>query len=291
MSLSDNMRGAILMMLSMAAFTLNDTLVKTLSGQMPLFQVILLRGTITTVLIAAIGLARGHIRFDFDWQDWKMIGARLIGEVGATVFYLFALFHMPIANVMAVLQALPLAITLAGALFLGETVGWRRYGAILTGFSGVLLIVRPGGATFDAYSIYAVVAVCFVVLRDLATRRLSPRVPSLVVALTAAFSVTLLGGIVTAFNPWQPVTFAAATKITAASLFIVAGYLSAVMVMRVGDIAFVSAFRYTGLLWGIVLGILVFGDYPDSQTLVGGGIVVGMGLYTFYRERRLERAE
>lgn len=290
MPLSDNMRGAILMMLSMAAFTLNDTLVKTLSQELPLFQVILLRGVVTSVMIAALGLLRREIRFDISLADWKIIGWRTFAEIGATGFYLTALFHMPIANIMAILQALPLAITLAGAVFLGETVGWRRYGAILIGFMGVMLIVRPGGTAFDIYSVYAVISVAFVVLRDLSTRRLSRQVSSLTVALITAVSITLLGGVVTVFTDWQPVSFHAVRNICGASAFIVAGYLFAVMVMRVGEIAFVAPFRYTGLLWAIVLGILVFGDYPDTMTLLGSVIVVGMGLYTFYRERNLERA-
>jgi len=186
MPLSDNMRGAFLMMLSMAAFTLNDTFIKNVASDLPLFQAILIRGLFTTALLAVIGLYRREIRFNLPRADWRTIGLRTIGEIFATVFFLTALFHMPIANISAILQALPLAITLAGAVFLGESVGWRRYGAILIGFAGVMLIVRPGGDAFDNYAIYAIISVGFVVLRDLSTRRLSRQVPSLTVALVAS---------------------------------------------------------------------------------------------------------
>lgn len=289
MIFSDNMRGAFLMMLSMAAFTLSDASMKSLAAEVPLFQAVLIRGVITTGLIFLIGMVRGQIRFKFSRSDWRVVALRTVGEMGATVFFLTALFHMPLANISAILQSLPLAITLAGAVFLGETVGWRRYGAILAGFFGVMLIVRPGVGAFDVYSVYALIAVGFVVLRDLATRRLSPEAPSMTVALIAAFATTMIGAAVTLFSDWQPVSHQAAISLGLAAGFIMAGYLLAVMVMRVGEIAFVAPFRYTGLIWAIFLGIFIFDEYPDSLTLIGSAIVVGMGLYTFYRERKLER--
>ncbi len=287
---SDNMRGAILMMLSMAAFTLNDTFIKSVAGDIPLFQAVFLRGLLTTLMLFALALHRGVLRTAISRRDWGVIGWRTVGEVSATVAFLTALFHMPIANATSILQSLPLAITLAGALFFAEPVGWRRYLAIGVGFFGVLLIVRPGSDGFDGYSVFAVIAVGFVVLRDLSTRRLSAKIPSLLVALSGAVSVTILGGIVTLFSDWQPVAPRTLGLLGGASIFLVAGYLFSVMVMRVGDISFVAAFRYTALIWAIVLGILVFGEVPDRWTLIGGAIVVGTGIYTFYRERRLMRA-
>lgn len=289
MTLSDNMRGALLMMLSMAAFTLNDTFLKTTSDEMPWNQAVLIRGVVTTALIFLIGTVRGEIRFDFGRDDWKVIGWRTLGEVFATVFFLIALFHMPIANISAILQALPLAIVLAGALFLGEKVGWRRYGAIGIGFVGVMMIVRPGGTGFDRYAVFAVISVLFVVLRDLSTRRLSRHVPSFTVALIAAAAVTSLGGVVTLADQWHPVSYKSIASLLAASIFIVAGYLVSIMTMRVGEIGFVAPFRYTGLIWAIVLGMLVFHEFPDGLTLAGSAIVVFMGLYTFYRERQISR--
>ncbi|NOX40937.1 MAG: DMT family transporter [Alphaproteobacteria bacterium] len=287
---SDNMRGAVLMMMSMAAFTLNDTFIKSVAGDIPLFQAVFLRGLLTSLLLFGLALHRGVLRTAISRQDWGVIGWRTVGEVSATVAFLTALFHMPIANATSILQSLPLAITLAGAVFFGEPVGWRRYLAIGVGFFGVLLIVRPGSDGFDGYSVFAVIAVGFVVLRDLSTRRLSAKIPSLLVALSGAVSVTILGGVVTLFSDWQPVSSAPLLRLGGASIFLVAGYLFSVMVMRVGEISFVAAFRYTALIWAIVLGIAVFGEVPDLWTLIGSAIVVGTGIYTFYRERRLMRA-
>lgn len=284
---SDNMRGAIIMMLSMAAFTLNDTCIKLVAGDLPLFQAVFIRGLITTALIIALAAYQGVLTTRIPRKDWAIIFLRMIGEVGATVFFLSALFNMPIANVTAVLQSLPLAITLAGALFFGERVGPRRYVAIAVGFAGVLLIVRPGTEGFNIYSIFTLIAVGFVVLRDLATRKLSREVPSVMVALIASLNVTLLGAVMTGFGDWHPVSLDTLALLGGAAVFIVAGYLFSIMVMRVGEISFIAPFRYTALIWAIGLGIVVFGEMPDGWTLAGSAIVIGMGIYTLYRERKL----
>ncbi len=287
--LSENTRGAFLMMGSMAAFTVNDTFIKLVAGELPLFQAIFIRGVVTSLLLLSLGLASGRLRWRISSHDRRLVGLRTLAELGATTFFLTALFHMPLANVTAILQALPLAITLAGAVFLKESVGWRRYGAIAIGFFGVMLIIRPGSAGFDAFSIYALVAVAFVVVRDLTTRRLSRDVPSLTVALVTALAVTTMGAVVTMFADWQPVSLANMLSLGAAAIFIVAGYTLAVMVMRVGEIGFVAAFRYTSLIWAILLGLLVFREFPAAPTLLGGMIVVLTGIYAIYRERIAHR--
>lgn len=289
MLLTDNIKGALLMMGSMAAFTLNDTFFKTLSGEVPLFQGIFLRGCLVVVLMTVLAFATGDLRRPIPAGDRKVIALRTLGEMGATICFLTALFHMPLANVTAILQSLPLFITLVGALLFGEQVGWRRWGAIIIGLFGVLLIVRPGGEGFDRFSLLALAAVGFVVLRDLSTRRLSPGTPSLSVALVGAVAITLMGGMVSATSDWVPLEVYHYKAIAAASLFIIFGYTLSVMVMRIGEIAVVTPFRYTAMVWAILLGYLVFGDIPGLLTLVGSAIVVGMGIYTFYRERQLAR--
>lgn len=289
MLLTDNIKGALLMMGSMAAFTLNDTFFKTLSGEVPLFQGIFLRGCLVVVLMSVLAFATGDLRRPIPAGDRKVIALRTLGEMGATICFLTALFHMPLANVTAILQSLPLFITLVGALLFGEQVGWRRWGAIIIGLFGVLLIVRPGGEGFDRFSLLALAAVGFVVLRDLSTRRLSPGTPSLSVALVGAVAITLMGGMVSATSDWVPLEVYHYKAIAAASLFIIFGYTLSVMVMRIGEIAVVTPFRYTAMVWAILLGYLVFGDIPGPLTLIGSAIVVGMGIYTFYRERQLAR--
>ncbi len=290
MALTDNMRGAGLMMIAMAAFTLNDTVMKTLSGEVPLMQAIFLRGALTTLLLLALGRVMGGLRFRLARRDWGAIALRTFCEGAATFLFLTALFHAPIANVTAILQSLPLTVALASALFLGEPLGWRRVVAILVGFAGVLIIVRPGGDGFTIWSLYALAAVGFVTIRDLSVRRMSVSVPSLTVALVGAASITAVAGVVTLATGWQPVAPARIATLALASVFILAGYLSSVMTMRQGEIGFVAPFRYTGILWALILGWLVFAEWPDNLTLLGAAIVVAMGLFTLWREGKRRAA-
>ncbi len=286
---SDNLRGALFMCISMAGFALNDGLIKLVSSELGLYQIIFLRGIFVVALMGVLAWRRGSLFYRPSGHDARVIALRAVGEIGGTLCFLTALFNMPIANATAILQSLPLAVTLAAALFLGEAVGWRRYSAITLGFLGVLIIVRPGGEGFNAFALWAVAAVCFIVLRDLATRRLTPGVPSTFVALTSAAAITVVGALLMAFEPWRPVSGEALALLAGAALFIFFGYLFAVMTMRVGEVSFISPFRYTVLIWAMILGFVLFGEIPDFWTWTGSLIVVGMGIYTFYRERLLLR--
>jgi drug/metabolite transporter (DMT)-like permease len=289
-ALSENTRGALYMMLSMAGFSLNDMLIKTLAGELSVFQTVFLRGLVATALIGLLAARRGELTHRIAPEDRKLVALRTCGEIGGTICFLTALFHMPIANATAILQAIPLAVALGATLFLGETVGWHRYLAIAVGFGGVVLIVRPGAEGFNAYALWAVAAVCFMSVRDLATRRLSQRIPSLFVTFITAAAITLTGAVVTAFLPWQPVTVTTVALLSGAAGFLLVGYFFSVATMRHGEIGFVVPFRYTVLIWAILIGIIVFDEIPDALTLAGSALVVGTGVYTFYRERRLRRA-
>ncbi|MCP3972041.1 MAG: DMT family transporter [Rhodobacteraceae bacterium] len=287
--ISDNIRGSLLMMGSMASFTLNDACMKALSDELPLAQAIFLRGVGTTVLLFVLARSLGGLRFDLPWRDWRLIWVRNVTEIAAAYFFLAALFHMPIANVTAILQVLPLTVTLAGAVFLGQAVGWRRLTAILVGLFGVLLIVRPGFAGFNFYSLYVLAAVVMVTIRDILARKLSDQVPTMTVAFLNAVSVMAVFGVISAFQDWAPLSPKAAMQLGGASILIIGGYIFSVSAMRVGEIAVIAPFRYTALLWALVLGLLVFAEWPDALTLAGSAVIVVMGVYTFYRERRISR--
>ncbi|SFC61907.1 DMT family transporter [Tropicimonas isoalkanivorans] len=289
--MSPNARGALFMSASMASFTLNDAMLKTLSDEMSMFQAVFLRGIGSTVLLIALAAAMGLLRLRLSPRDRVMVAVRTVAEIGAAYFFITALFHMPLANANAIMQALPLAVTLAGAVFLREPVGWRRLSAILVGFVGVMLIVRPGAEGFSIYSVYALAAVLSVTVRDLSSRMVSAETPSMTVAIAASVGVLVFAGLGCLGETWQPVSTAGWAALLAASTFIVGGYLFSILTMRVGDIAFIAPFRYTSLLWALLLGLVVFGDWPDPLTLAGAAIVVATGIFTFHRERKLARVQ
>ncbi len=285
MALSDNMRGAVLMTFCMAAFTANDACMKALSEHLPFWQALFLRGLAVCAVMIAAARVMGPVRTDLSAREWRLVALRALGEVAAAYFFITALFHMPLANATAILQALPLAVTLAGALVFREAVGWRRWLAIAVGFTGVMLIVRPGAEGFTIYSVYALISVAAVTVRDLVTRRLPGHVPTMLVALSGAVAVTIFGGIGAAVTDWAPVTLTAGLLLCGAAAFVILGYVLSVIVMRTGEIGFVAPFRYTSLVWSLILGFLVFAEFPDGLTLLGGAIVVATGIFTLYRER------
>jgi len=277
------------MMGAMAFFTFNDTLMKALSDELPLFEALFLRGVATTAVLFVLAKALGGFDLNQSARTWRLILIRTVSEIAAAYFFVTALFNMPIANVTAVLQALPLAVTLAGAVFFGEAIGWRRMAAICLGFVGVLLIVQPGSEGFSVYSVYALAAVAVVTIRDLAARRLDANVPSMTVAWVGAVGVTIASGLASLTEVWVMPTPTGMVQMSGAVVFIIGAYTLSVMTMRVGDIAVVSPFRYTGLLWAMFMGWAVFGDWPDSLTLFGSAMVAGTGLFTLLRERALGR--
>ena len=291
MVLSDNLRGILLMCAAMLAFVLNDTLVKAVTHQgMPLFQAITLRGTVATAALLVIARHSGGLNLWPAGRDRAYLGLRTVGELGATLCFLTALVHMPLANLSAIMQSLPLAVTLAAAALLGAPIGWRRLLAISVGFVGVMVIIRPGAADFDRWSVLGLGSVAFVVLRDLTTRQFSASLPSTTGAIWASASVLLMGLCGVAFQGWQPVTLTGIAEILGSAGFLIIGYLCAIKVMRVGDLSVVAPFRYTSLLFAIVLGWLLFDTLPDRWTILGSAVVVASGIYMLWRERarRLE---
>ncbi|NJS39984.1 MAG: DMT family transporter [Rhodobacteraceae bacterium] len=289
MPISDNLRGILLMCASMAAFTINDTFMKSVTLTLPLYQTIGLRGLIAVFGLGLLVVLTRAWRVQLNRRDGWLILVRSLADVAATVLFLEALLRMPLANLSAILQALPLLITLAAALVYGDRIGWRRMTAILVGLIGVLIIIRPGTEGFDRWSLLGLASVACVVVRDLSVRPLQGQVPSALVALGAATAVTLMGWIGATVQGVQPLGMIEAGKVLGAGLFLIVGYLTSVMAMRSGDIGLVAPFRYTSLLWAIVLGLLVFGDLPDGWTLLGAAIVVGAGIFTLLRERALRR--
>lgn len=288
MPISDNLRGALYMNVAMAGFTLNDACMKAATQSMPLWQTIAMRGLLTLGPLVLVALHQGGLRLRLPRRDYRMIGLRSLGEVVSTLLFLAALVHMPIASLSAIMQSLPLAVTLAAWAIFGERVGWRRLTAILIGFAGVLIIIRPGPEGFDHWSLMGLASVAFVVVRDLSTREMSPAVPSSTVAVLASLSVTVTALVLSLVEGWQAISLHDGLLVLGAAASLVVGYNFVVMTMRVGDIGFVAPFRYTSLLWAIFLGWAAFGTLPDALTLLGAALVVGSGIFTLWRERRVK---
>jgi drug/metabolite transporter (DMT)-like permease len=290
MKLTENMTGALLMCGSMLGFAFNDAAIKYASADIGIYQSIFVRGWFAVAIIGFVAWRKGVFENLPNRSSHRIIAWRSFFEVGGTLTFLTALFYLPIANITALLQALPLTVTLAAAWFLNEAIGWRRGLAIFIGFIGVLLIVQPGTDGFNAYSILGLACVLFVTARDLIVRRLDKSVSSLYVAFITALVITIVGGILTiTVEGWVPLALHEVALLGLAGCLIFAGYFCSVAAMRVGEVSFVTPFRYTVMIWAIALGYFIWGDVPNTLTMIGMTIVISMGIFTFWREADMRK--
>ena len=287
----DNLRGALIMVLSMLGFAIEDMFIKLIGTDIPIGQIIFLLGTGGAICYGAMVLIKGQSLADRAMMT-RPILLRALGEIIGTLGFVSAIVLTPISSASAILQATPLVVTLGAALFLGDPVGWRRWSAILVGMFGVLLVIRPGMDSFQALSLLAVLGVLGLSLRDLATRRV-PRSTSTFQLSFLAFlalvpsSLLYMLGTGTSFVPMSGTQwiFMAAALTTG-----LVAYYGIVAAMRIGEISFVTPFRYARLLFAMVVGITIFGERPDLLTYVGATIIVASGIYTVWRERKVKLA-
>ncbi|MEQ8292036.1 MAG: DMT family transporter [Roseovarius sp.] len=287
-----NIHGILLVIAAMAGFTIEDTLIKRMSQDIPVGQLLIILGLASTVIFALIARVRGHDIFAR--AAWRpMFLWRALAEATAAMAFVTSLSLVDISVVAAVFQATPLVITMGAALFLGEDVGWRRWTAIGLGFVGVLMIIRPGVAGFEPAALIVLISVCAIAARDLITRRIDANVSSFVisfqgfgVAIPAGFLLLALSGDgPTAMTPAHGAMMLGAVVVGALS------YYGIVQAMRLGEAAAVTPFRYTRLLFSLVVGVTGFGEHPDTMTLAGAALIIATGLYTFVREQRLARRQ
>ena len=261
---------------------------KLVSTELPLGEILLLRGVVATAWLALIVAVTGTpVRLGVLVN--RAVFWRTVAEVASAYLYLVALFHIPIANTNTIIQVVPLMVTASAAIFLRDEVGWRRWTAIAVGFAGVLIIIRPGLAGFNEFSLLALAAAAFIALRDMTTRIMPRGVPTLLIALITAIVVAISGpvyGLIVGEH-WSMPSARAVALLFGASFFLIGGYLTAVDFMRHGDIAVVAPFRYTVIVWAVIVGFLVWREAPDTLMVVGTTIIIATGVYTFHRERQI----
>jgi drug/metabolite transporter (DMT)-like permease len=279
-----NRRGVIAMSAGMASFVANDAIVKIVSESLPSGQLIFLRGVFATVLLLAIVAGMGLLREVPRLRDRRVV-LRAFLDSCATLTYLTSLFHLPIGNATAINMATPLFITLFAVIAFHEKVGGARWLAILTGFTGVLLVVQPSGAAFNAYALLCLGGTLLHASRDLMTRTIDRSIPSLLVTLSTAIAVTILSGLWSLQQEWRPASGLDLARLAAASVFLSGGYFLLTIAMRSGEMSVIAPFRYAGLLFALLLGFVVWGDVPNALAWAGIALLVGAGLYVLHGER------
>lgn len=286
----DNLRGAVLMVLSMLGFAIEDAFIKMMGDALPVGQIIAMLGVGGAVIFAAMVLAQGRALFEREMRAIPVV-TRAVGEIVGTICFISAIVFTPLSTASAILQATPLVVTLGAALFLGETVGWRRWAAIGVGFIGVLMIIRPGLDGFSILSLFAVGGVFGLALRDISTRKISKSLTSMQLSFLA-FLVLIPAGLVllgVTGQSLKPLDLRLWLLITASVTIAVFAYYGIVAAMRVGEVSFVTPFRYSRLIFAMIIGVSFFGERPDTLTILGGTVIVASGIYTVIRERKHRR--
>jgi drug/metabolite transporter (DMT)-like permease len=287
---SENLTGILLMLAAMALFAVEDLFLKLAAADLPIGQIILISGALGLPVFVGMAWRQGQGILVKDALQPAVI-ARNLGEMVAAVAYVAALAAVPLGTVAAVLQALPLFMTLGAALVFGEQVGWRRWTAILVGFAGVLLVIQPGADGFRIEALLVLISVAGIVVRDLASRAIPARVSTAQVSAWGLMSVTVLGlGLIAVTGEVRMVSGIEALVLLGAVIFGTAGYWAVTAATRTGEVSVVAPFRYARLVFSMGIGVVFLAERPDLLTLVGAAIIVGSGLYAFARERARKRA-
>lgn len=290
--ISENFRAAMLMVASMALFAFEDMLIKLLSAELPYAQVLGTIGLFGWLSFWALLRGQGGRLWTRDLLRPVVVFRNLAEAVGS-IGIVVALALTELSSTAAIMQAMPLAIVLGAAVFLAEPVGWRRWTAIIVGFFGVLLIIRPGLSGFQPVSLMALVAVVGLAARDIATRRIPPQIHSLQLAASAFLAVliaSLMMGWVLGQRFVMPdlrqwLMFAGCLAVG------VGGYSMLVTATRLGEASALAPYRYVRLVFALILASLVLGEHPDALTLTGAAIIVGSGGYAMWREALARRRQ
>ena len=286
----DNRRGILAMSASVVVFIFNDALIKLAAETMPPLQAIGLRGVFATLWCGLALLARGELRHVHHLAHRSVV---LRGglEALAAITYLVALAYIPFAIATAINMSTPLFLAVLAVLLLGEKVGWRRWSAIAVGFAGVLMVIQPRPGDVNIWTWMVVFSSLAGALRDVVARWVPPVVPTLVVSLSSAITLAVVGCAWAALDGWQPMSLRGVALVLGSSLLLAAGYQLLMIALRSGaEFSVIGSFRYASVLWALAIGYVLWGDVPNLPAVAGIAVVVGAGLYILHRERKLRRA-
>lgn len=282
MSLTDNQRGALYMTASMAGFAVEDVFVKAAAQSLPLGQVLLTIGLAGMLVFTAMAAHRGEAVLPAAFLSRPML-VRSAFEVTGRLFYGLAITLTALSTTSAILQATPLVVVAGAALVFGERVTPQRWLAVLVGFAGVLIILRPG-SDFSSLSLLAVVGLLGFAGRDLATRAAPQGLSNRQLGALGFAMLATAGAILLAVSGGAKIPDGLGMALLAGgTVFGTAGYHALTYAMRTGEVSAVTPFRYTRLIFAMVLAMVLFGERPDLATWIGAALVVGSGLFALTR--------
>ena len=274
----ENIRCILFMIAAMAGFAIEDAVIKQLAYSMPVSQVLMLigYGGVLTFGVTAM-LTRVHLFSPEVTKPWFVV--RTVSELASAIFFVIAIVYASLSVSSAILQATPLAVSLAAAIFLKQHVSGRQWILITIGFVGVLMVIQPGLDGFKPAALFAIVGVMFLALRDAITRAISVSIPAVAVSFWAFFAL-LMAGVVTIpfFADFSPLTLEHLSLLVVSTLAGTGAYFCVVMATRGGDVAVVAPFRYTRLLFALGLAVVFFDEEINAMMVLGSSLIIGSGI-------------
>lgn len=270
---------------SMAGFAVEDVFIKAAARVMPLGQILLVMGLVGVIVFAVMARARGEEILPRAFLAPAIL-VRSAFEVVGRLFFALSIALTALSTTSAILQATPLVVVAASALIFGEKVGWQRWLAVITGFVGVLIILRPGLEGFSALSLLAVVGLLGFAGRDLATRAAPKGLSNRQLGILGFAMLAVAGSILLGWSGGAALPdLRGGLLVIGASGFGILGYHALTSAMRTGEVSVVTPFRYTRLVFAMILAMVIFGERPDAATWVGAALVVASGVYTLTHRR------
>lgn len=279
-----NRRGILYMAAAMVCLVLNDAIVKQVGQAMPVPQMIVVRGLMAALMVLAVARATGATDRLPRLADRRVLARAGIDAVG-TLLYLLSLMHLPLANATSINLAAPLIMALFAVAFLHERAGPARWLAMGVGFGGVLLVIQPRAAGYNAWALVCLAGTVSHVGRELLTRRIDPAIPAILVTLSSVVVVSALAALSLLYSGWQPVSLRQLALLALAAALLASGYFFIVNSMRHGQMTVVAPFRYTGLLVALLLGWAVWGELPNALAWGGIALLLASGLYLLHEGR------
>lgn len=280
-------RAIAFILVGSAILTVNDAIIKSLVSSYPIGQLLFIRGLCAMPWILLLAWRAGGLPA-LVVKSFKGQVFRGFCVIASAFLFINGLTYLPLADAIAVAFSGPLFITALAPIVLGEKVGWRRWMAVLAGFVGVLFMVRPGSSALQLAILFPLFAAMFGGVRDLITRRIS-QTESTIAVLFMTTGIVMTSGLFTAPFGWEPLKLEDAPYFVLSGILLASAHYAMIESFRLGEAAVVAPFKYSSLLWAIVVGYLAFGDLPDWWTLIGASIVIGAGLYILHREISLKK--
>ncbi|MGL1930261.1 MAG: DMT family transporter [Desulfotalea sp.] len=285
----ENVRGSFFMVFAMAAFAVEDMFVKAAAKSLPVGEILILFGLGGTLVFILLTLLKGDGIFHREITS-KIIIIRAICEIAGRLFFTLAIVLTPLSTASAILQATPLIVVMGAAIFFGEKVGWQRWLAIGVGFVGVLMILRPGLEGFEASSLFALLGTLGFAGRDLATRGAPLALSNMQLGIYGFFILIPTGAILVPFTGGLVFPdFKSSLEVLGVITFGVVAYYFLTCAMRTGEVSAVTPFRYTRLVFALIIGLIVFSERPDFMTLSGSIIVVLSGVFSLLKSRNCQQ--